>query len=313
MAKILITRRLSAEISEEIRQWAKLSGHQLQWWEQSAPMPSEELAAALKNVQGVLCTLSDQLGEGLLSVGHSPQLKVISTMSVGYNHLHLPSIKKRNIILGYTPDVLTEACADFAVGLMLALSRRIAEGDRAVRLGNWPAWQPDFMLGSSLRGKTIGILGAGRIGKEVGRVAREALRMEVKELARGHDLYLELGQCDVVTCHLPLNSMTAKIIDSKFLKAMKKASFLINTARGEMVDQEALIEVLASGHLAGAGLDVADPEPLALDHPLLKYPNVLITPHIASAEIQTREKMARMAFSHLRAGLEGGALLSPKL
>jgi lactate dehydrogenase-like 2-hydroxyacid dehydrogenase len=209
----------------------------------------------------------------------------------------------RGIPVGHTPDVLTETTADLALALMLAGARRIAEGDRVVREGRWPPWAPFGFLGRDVHGATLGIAGYGRIGRAVGRRA-EGFGMEVLH-TRETPLDELLGRSDFVTLHVPLNDSTRGMIDERELRLMKETAILVNTARGPLVDSEALERALREGWISGAALDVTDPEPLPGDHPLLSAPNLTVVPHVGSATHRTRQAMAGLAVENLAAALRG--------
>jgi glyoxylate reductase len=212
----------------------------------------------------------------------------------------------RGIPVGNTPDVLTESTADLALALMLGIARRLAEGEAFVRAGEWMTWEPGLMLGRDLHGVTVGIVGYGRIGQAVGR-RLEGFGCELLTTSRSGGVPLEelLERSDFVTLHCPLTPQTRGLIGAEALRRMKPTAYLVNTARGPVVDTHALAAALRAGELAGAALDVTDPEPLPGNHPLLDAPNLLVVPHIASATHDTRGKMAEMAVDNLLAGLAG--------
>jgi glyoxylate reductase len=214
--------------------------------------------------------------------------------------------------VGNTPDVLTDATADLAFALLLALARRIVPGAAMVRAGEWRTWEPAADLGADLAGATLGIVGWGRIGQAVARRAA-GFGMEVVHSSRSSGVPLaELLACaDFVSLHTPLTPATRQLVDGDFLAAMKPTALLVNTARGGVVDQEALRAALHAGEIAGAALDVTDPEPLPADHPLLDAPNLLVVPHVGSATVRTRAKMAAMAVDNLLAALEGRPMPHP--
>jgi glyoxylate reductase len=209
-----------------------------------------------------------------------------------------------------TPDVLTEATADLAFALILAAARRLPEAERAVRDGAWRTWEPAGWLGLELHGATLAVIGAGRIGRAVARRA-EGFGMRVIAVRSGDPLAPALQQADVISLHTPLTPATHRLIDAGALARMKPGAILVNTARGGIVDQDALLAALRDGRIGAAALDVTDPEPLPPDHPLLAAPNVLVVPHIGSATHATRERMAAMAVENIEAGLEGRPLPHP--
>jgi lactate dehydrogenase-like 2-hydroxyacid dehydrogenase len=212
----------------------------------------------------------------------------------------------RGIPVGNTPDVLTDSTADLAIALMLAIGRRLAEGEAFVRAGEWRTWEPGLMLGRDLHGATVGIVGYGRIGRAVAR-RLEGFGCEVLTTSGSGGVPSEelLERSDFITLHCPLTPATRGLIDEDALRRMKPTAYLVNTARGPIVDTNALARALHAGELAGAALDVTDPEPLPGDHPLLDAPNLLVVPHIGSATHATRERMADMAVDNLLAGLAG--------
>jgi glyoxylate reductase len=223
---------------------------------------------------------------------------------VGVDNIDVEAATARGIPVGNTPDVLTEATADLALALMLAIARRLSEGEAFVRAGEWKTWEPGLLLGHDLHGATVGIVGYGRIGQAVGR-RLEGFGCELLTANRSTDLAELLERSDFVTLHCPLTPATRGLIDEDALRRMKPTSYLVNTARGPIVDTDALARALHVGELAGAALDVTDPEPLPADHSLLTAPNLLVVPHVGSATHATRERMADMAVDNLLAGLDG--------
>ena len=225
---------------------------------------------------------------------------------MGWDNVDIGAATARGIPVGHTPDVLTGATADLAFGLMLAVARRIVEGDAEVRAGRWRTWSPRALLGSDVHGATLGIVGYGRIGKAVAERA-EGFGMSILHYGRHGGIELEdlLSRSDFISLHLPLSAETSGLIDKDALGLMKPSAILVNTARGALVDSCALAEALRVGEVGGAGLDVTDPEPLPADHPLTEAPNLVTTPHIGSASWQAREAMADLAVDNLIAGLVG--------
>jgi glyoxylate reductase len=263
----------------------------------------------------LLTLLTERIDEALLNA--LPTVKVVSNMAVGFDNIDVDACTRRGVVVCITPDVLTETTADFTWALMLAVARRVCEAAESVRAGTWRTWEPLGFLGRDLSGATLGIVGFGRIGRAVARRARgfdmrvlytDKTRQssEVERDLRATFVPLEqlLAESDIVTLHVPLTPETRMLIGARELALMKPRSILINTARGPVVDTEALVRALRTGHLWGAGLDVTDPEPLPADHPLLQCPNVIVTPHIASASETTRARMAELAAENLVAALQ---------
>lgn len=284
------------------------------WREQLPPSPGQLLDLA-EGAAGMLTTLNDRIDGDVLD--RLPQVRVVSNYAVGYDNIDVPACTSRNVAVCTTPDVLTDATADFAFTLMLATARRLVSGADAVRQGEWKTWEPMGWLGQSIAGATLGIIGLGRIGSAVAERARgfgmhtlyfdEYARPEtVARLgvaARSLDDLLR--ESDIVTIHAPLTNETRGLIGARELQLMKRSAVLVNTARGPIIDTEALTEALQSGEIWAAGLDVTDPEPLPADHPLISLPNAVITPHIASATYETRAQMSRLAAENILAVLSG--------
>lgn len=302
MARCFITRELPGDGVARIA----AAGHEVDLWELETPPPRDELLARTAGAEGLLCMLTDRVDSGLLD--SAPGLKVVSQMAVGCDNVDLEACRERGIPVGNTPDVLTDATADLTVALLLALARRLPEGIAAVRDGSWGTWDPQWLLGIELRGLVLGIVGQGRIGNAVASRC-EAFGMEVIGSGRpdgpnpGMPLAELLAQADVVSIHCPLTPDTDRLVDGAFLDAMKPTALLVNTARGGIVDQQALAQALSAGSIAGAALDVTDPEPLPTDDPLLDAPNLIVLPHLGSATDRTRRAMADKAVDNLLAGL----------
>lgn len=271
------------------------------------PMPYETLLRWLSDANACLSMLTDSLDRNLLA--HVFQLKIIATMAVGYNNIDIEAAREKNIMVTNTPDVLTDATADLTMALILVLMRRIISSQQALLDGRWGAWDPQGFLGDDLKEKTLGIVGLGRIGVAVARRA-QAFGMPVIALARKDSSGMQddirrvpreqfLSQADVVSLHVPLNSDTYHMIDKNWLSSMQSGSYLINTARGAIVDELALKHALDSGHLKGAALDVFEQEPQDSSHILAAHPAVVATPHIGSATHQTRRAMAMRAAENI--------------
>jgi glyoxylate reductase len=301
-------------------------------WDDDAPPPHAELIMHLRDSDAVLSMVSDRLDAATIAA--APRLVAISNLAVGVDNVDLAAATRAGVAVGHTPGVLTETTADLAFALMLAAARRVAEGDRFVRAGRWRMWTPRLMLGRDVWGATLGVIGWGAIGQAV---ARRAAGFGMRVLYAAHnsskstataapaksnhravvqkpsatapmiappaaecvELARLLAESDFISLNLPLRPQTRHLIGVRELAAMKRGAILVNTARGAVVDQGALAESLRSGHLGGAGLDVAETEPIAAGDPLLKLPNVVITPHIGSASHATRHRMAELAVDNI--------------
>ena len=312
--KVLVTRIIPEKGLEMARAAADLDV-----WQDEVPPPYEVLLERAKGVDGLLCLLTDRIDAQLMAAA-GPQLKVISQMAVGFDNIDLAAATERGVPIGHTPGVLTDTTADFAWALLMAAARRVVEGDKFTRAGRWKTWGPMLLTGPDVSGATLGIVGFGRIGQAVARRARGFnMRILYHDPHRSPDLEQSMGveyadmdtllrQSDFVTLHTVLSDETYHLIDDTKLGLMKSSAILVNTSRGPVVDQAALYRALANGAIAYAALDVTEPEPIPMDSPLLKLDNVIIAPHIASASIQARTKMATMSAANLIAGLNGDRL-----
>ena len=275
-------------------------------WSARLPPSPAELRAGAAEADGLLTLLSDRIDAELLA--HCPRLKAISNYAVGYDNIDLEAAASRSIPVGHTPDVLTDATADLAFALLLAAARMLPEAIESVRQGDWLTWEPARPLGHEVHGATLGIVGLGRIGRAMAKRAR-GFEMPVlhTSASAGAEVPLEilLERSDFVSLHCPLTPHTHHLIDCAALARMRPDAILINTARGAIVDHEALRGALTSGTIAGAALDVTEPEPLPVGHPLRSAPNLIVTPHIGSATRFARERMTELAVENLLAGLEG--------
>ncbi len=280
------------------------------------PPAYDELVRHVAGADGLICLLTDRIDRAVIE--QAPRLRVISTVAVGYDNIDVAAASERGIPVGHTPGVLTETTADLAFALLLACARRIVEADRLLRDGGWRTWDPGLLLGHDVHGATLGIVGFGKIGQAVARRAA-GFGMRVVYASRSpaaephppaERLPLDelLRVADFVSLHVPLTDETRRLIGERELRAMQPTAILINTARGGIVDQAALVRALEEGWIAGAGLDVMETEPLPLDDPLLRAPNVVLLPHIGSASHATRERMASMAVDNCLAGLRGERL-----
>lgn len=286
---------------------------QVRLWDEDRPIPRITLEEWLADANACLTMLTDRIDEALLS--SSPSLSIVSNMAVGYDNFDLAAASRAGVMMTNTPDVLTESTAEYTWALMLALMRNILPAHRDLLDGQWLTWSPTGFLGTELSGKTLGIVGLGRIGRAVARRG-PAFNMRVvawsRSGARGQDdgvdrLPLDefLAASDIISIHLPLNQDTRKLVDSSWFQAMKPGTFLVNTARGSIIDELALLEALDSGKLAGAGLDVFSKEPIDGHHRLAIHPRILTTPHIGSATHETRRAMAIRAAENIRQALTG--------
>lgn len=308
--------RLLPEIAKKL-----LEPHlQLRVHEGKLPPTRDELLAGVAGCTGILSLLSDRIDAEVLDQAGS-QLRVISNFAVGYNNINLSAARERGIAVGNTPDVLTDATADIAVGLLIACSRRFPEAARAAASGGWLTWEPRGWLGLDLTGKTLGIVGMGRIGAAVAQRMHGGWQQRILYTARSQHADIEdrigarrvdietlLRESDFVSIHVPLNEQTQRLIGDRELSWMKPTAVLVNTARGEIVDQDALVDALRQRQIFAAGLDVTTPEPLPVDHPLFALDNCLVLPHIGSATNQARDAMATRAAENLLAGVRGDPL-----
>jgi lactate dehydrogenase-like 2-hydroxyacid dehydrogenase len=285
------------------------------------PLPRAELVRRLQGKDGLICHILSAVDDELLAA--CPGLKVVANVAVGYNNVDVPAARRRGVIVTNTPDVLTETTADFAWALLMAAARRVVEADRYARSGEWTTWKWDLLWGADVHGKTLGIVGFGRIGRAIARRAlgfgmrvlyHDSVRADAaveRELrATATDVETLLREADFVSLHTLLTPETRHLIDERTLRLMKPTAILVNAARGPVVDEAALVRALTEGWIAGAGLDVFEQEPVI--HPgLLRLPNVTLAPHIGSASRDTRIAMALLAVRNCLAVLEGKPPLTP--
>ncbi len=291
---------------------AALRGATLHTYRGPQPIPRATLARGLRRADGLLCLLTERIDADLLAV--APRLRAIANCAVGYDNIDLAATTARGIVITNTPDVLTETSADLAFALLLAAARRVAEGDRLVRSGAWRGWAPDQLLGTDVHGATLGIVGLGRIGAAVARRARGfgmrvlyAQRRRLRRPPAGAthvSLRHLLTHADFVSLHVPLTAATRHLIGARELARMKRTAILVNTSRGPVVDERALVRALTAGRIAGAGLDVYEREP-EVPAALRALTTVVLTPHVASATTATRRRMATLAARNLSAALAG--------
>ena len=285
-----------------------------EYWSQPERISKEELFHRVKDKEGLICLLTERVDMDLLRI--APKLRIAANVAVGFDNIDVPACTKRGVVATNTPGVLDETTADFAWALLMAVARRLVEGETLARSGNWKGWDLDQLVGTDVYGKTLGIVGFGRIGRAMARRAA-GFQMKViysdavrapenveKELKAEHrDFNTLLAEADFVTVHVPLLPETRGLLDAPKFYRMKPTAFLINTSRGSVVDEAALVHALESGKIAGAGLDVYENEPFI--HPGLKRSNVVLAPHIASASLETRTKMACMAAENVTALFKG--------
>lgn len=314
MSKIYVT-RLIPQIGIDM---LKDAGHEVDVNPDDRVLTKSELIAALsaKPYDAVLSLLTDPIDAEVFDA--APNAKIFSNYAVGFNNVNLDEAKKRGVMITNTPGVLTHTVAEHAIGLMISLTSRIAEGDRFMRAGKYDGWAPMLLLGTDLKGKTFGLLGAGRIGYDAALMAKNGFGMNIAyydvkrspelEAATGATFHESveavLGAADVVSIHVPLLDSTRHLINKERLALMKKTSYLINTSRGPVIDEVALVEALKNGTIAGAGLDVFENEP-AMAPGLVECENAVLTPHIASSTYETRGEMSRVAAQAIIDALEG--------
>lgn len=317
MGHVFITRAVPGRAVESLTS----AGHSVQLWPGDLPPSPEALAAALAAADAAFTTVVDFVSPAMLAA--SRHLKIVANMAVGYDNIDPAAAAELGVWVTNTPGVLAETTADMAWALLMAAARNVVASDRDTRAGGWKTWSPTGFLGVDVFGATLGIVGLGEIGEAVARRAtgfkmRILYHSRTRKPALEADLGLEyaavpdlLAGSDFISLHTPLTPETRGLMGAAEFAAMKPSAILVNTSRGGVVDQDALIEALRSRAIAGAALDVTTPEPLPLDSPLYTFPNVVITPHIASASLATRSRMAEMAAENIIAVLGGGAPLHP--
>jgi len=307
--KVFVTRLIPEAGLSLVREFCEV-----EVWADELPPPRPEILRRVRDVEGLLCLLTDRIDAEVMDA--APHLKVISNMAVGVDNIDLAAAARRGIRVGNTPGVLTEATADMAFALLMAAARRVVEGERYVRRGQWKTWSPQLLLGADFVGATLGIVGFGRIGQAV---ARRAQGFDLRVIysdpsaqpafaAVAVDLDTLLRESDFISLHVPLTERTRHMINAEAFARMKPEAILVNTARGAVVDHQALYEALKSGRIFAAALDVTEPEPLPPDSPLLELDNCIIVPHLGSASRRTRNQMALLAARNLLAGLKGEEL-----
>ena len=310
--RVFVTRQVSEDALQRLRE----EFAEVDVWEAFEPPPAAELAQRAAGCLALVTMVSDRVDAALLDA--APSLRVVANLAVGHNNVDVAAASSRGVLVSNTPNVLEETTADMAFALMLAVARHVVASDADIRAGNWKLWHPALWLGTDVHGASLGIVGMGAIGGAVARRARgfdmrlrytANRRRPEAEAALGAeyvaDLHELLGLSDFVSLHVPLSTSTRNLIGAAELAAMRPTAFLINTSRGEVVDTAALVAALQEGQIAGAGLDVTAPEPIAADHLLLSLPNVVVTPHIGSASHATRRRMAMLAVENAIAACKG--------
>jgi glyoxylate reductase len=308
---IFVTRKLPSSVIAKLER----VGH-VEVYAGEGAIPAEELRTRVSDAHALVTMLTEQVDAALLDA--APNLKVVANVAVGYNNIDVAAARARGVVVTNTPDVLTEAVADFTWALILAITRRLSEGERVVRRGAWKGWAFDYMLGTELRGKQLGLVGLGRISRAVAaragvfgmRVAFSSRSDQTLEGASRLTLDALLNTSDVVSLHVPLTPDTRHLIDQRALARMKRSAYLINTARGPVVDEAALAWALQQHLIAGAALDVYEHEP-AIHADLLPLENVLLVPHLGSGTVETRTAMADLAVENVVAVLSGRPALTP--
>lgn len=312
--KVFVTRRIP-----EVGLAKMAAACDVEVWPEPLPPPYDLIADKVISCDGLVSLLTDRIDPALMD--RAPRLKVISNFAVGFNNIDVPAATARGICVGNTPGVLTDATADMAFCLLIGAARRIAEGDVYSRSGAWKTWEPLGHLGQDLVGRTLGIVGMGRIGYALAKRCHGGWdmrilyhdqyrneRAEADFAAQQVELDTLLEQSDFVSVHTDLNAATKGMFNRARFQKMKRTAVFVNTARGPIHVQADLVEALQKGWIFAAGLDVTDPEPPDVNDPLLKLPNVIVAPHIASATVQTRDAMATIAADNLIAGLTGQPL-----
>ncbi|XP_066518128.1 glyoxylate reductase/hydroxypyruvate reductase b [Hoplias malabaricus] len=315
LPRVYVTRQIPPRGLQILRESRQL---EFDLWDSDDPIPRQELLKKVKGCNGLLCVLTEKIDAEVLDAA-GPNLKVISTMSVGYDHLSLDELKKRRIRVGYTPEVLTDAVAELTIALLLTTSRRLIEASHEAKTGGWGTWRTLWLCGYELANSTVGIIGLGRIGVAIAERLKAfnvkkfiytdvAPRPELAEAIQAEYVTMDelARQSDFLAVCCALTPETQGICNkTNLFSKMKNTSIFINTSRGGVVNQEDLYEALSTGQIAGAGLDVTVPEPLPISHPLFTLKNCVILPHIASATYETRNAMSALAANNLLAGLQG--------
>lgn len=315
MGRVLLARRIPSSVIATLE-----AEHDVDLWSGEGAIPRAELLKRAAGKDAIISVLTDKIDDEVLDAA-GPQLKIVANVAVGYDNIDVAAVRRHGVVATNTPDVLTEATAELTWALILGIARRVVEGDRLVRAGGWKGWTFDFMLGTELRGKQLGIVGAGRIGRAVAAKAsvfgmnvvfasRQSIRGQRGALAPSATLDEVLVTSDVISLHVPGSAANRHLIDRKAFARMKRSALFVNTARGSVVDEEALVWALDERLIAGAALDVYQNEPSV--HPgLTRFENVILAPHLGSATRETRTAMADLAVRNVLAVLAGGAPLTP--
>lgn len=312
--KVFVTRRIPEAGLRKVREQCDADV-----WDGALPPSADVLRQKVAGCEGLLSLLTERIDASLMDA--APRLKVISNYAVGFNNVDVPAATERGIAVGNTPGVLTDATADMAFALLISAARRIVESQRYAQDGKWKTWEPLGHIGQDLVGRTLGVVGMGRIGFALAKRCRGGWGMQVlyHDLRANEEAERELGarrvgldellvQSDFISVHADLNDTTRGMFNTSAFRKMKPTAVFINTARGPLVVERDLAEALSSGQIFAAGLDVTDPEPPAADNPLLALPNCIVAPHIASATVSSRNGMAEIAADNLLAGLQGQPL-----
>jgi len=310
VGSVLLTRRVPSSVLAPLE-----AQHDVDVYRGDGAIPRDELLRRVEGKDALICVLTDRIDDAVMAAGS--QLKIVANIAVGYDNIDVPAVRRHGAVATNTPDVLTEATAELTWALILAIARRVTEGDRLVRAGGWKGWTLDFMLGTELRGKQLGVIGAGRIGRAVAAKApafgMTAVFARRQATPRGPDertLDEVLVTSDVISLHVPGSAATRHMIDRKALARMKRSALLVNTARGSVIDEEALIWALGERLIAGAALDVYPKEP-DVNPAFLGFENVVLAPHLGSATRETRLAMVDLAVRNVLAVLSGAAPLTP--
>lgn len=313
---IIVTRRLPADVESQIT-----AHFDARFNATDTPLTSDELRGALASADGVLCTVTDRIDASVIDGADPLRARILANFGVGYNHIDVGAARNRGLVVTNTPGVLTEDTADVAIALLLMAMRRLGEGERQLRAGAWHGWAPTHLLGHSLTGKTLGIVGFGRIGRAVARRAHHGFGMRVRYVSRSHvadasdvgatqapSLDALLAECDAISLHCPATPDTRHLIDARALSLMPSHAVLVNTARGDVVDERALADALRARTIAAAGIDVYEREPRVTPE-LLALENVVLLPHLGSATEETRRAMGERALANLVAYFDHGSPL----